>query len=780
MRYAPAIVVLSAILVAAPVRAQPVPSLEPTSTHIFPAGGKRGTAIKVRVGGECLPPGMSFKVFGTGISGPSILGPEVKARYEPSLRRLPRDADAAGSAMSYPREFDATLTIDERAEPGARFWRVSGAWGGTRLRPFLIGDLPEFIETEPNSLPELAERVRLPVVVNGQIAGERDQDYFIFSVNEGAVVVCDVMAARIGSPLEPVVAITDPQGRRLEAQETRVSTDPVLSFRAPKTGDYRLHIANLSFYGGPAYVYRITLTTGPYAAFAFPPGGRIGTTGEVEVFTPTGTGSFQSVKEKIYMPRETGPFRRRDGLFLVAGDLPEVVESSDNRVFASAMELMLPVTVNGRFLRASEEDWFRFAAEKGKMFTIACRPGSSASAAVPTLSIHDQNGTELARASSAETPDQGLQFDWQAPADGIYRLRLRDLRHGAGGGPEYIYRLSVRLAVPSFSLRLETDYINVVQGGKKELELIVERTGGFTGPIDLTMYGLPGSVKIEPPRIEGSQTRVKINLVASAEARPTDGLVRLVGKAAGASTVIERRAAVPSFGWQGDMLHVTIQHKPVFRLSCSEAYQYAPCGTIHPYKMKIERFDGFDGPIVLQICDRQVQDLDGVEILETVIPPGAKEVTNRIYFPETMHASVQAHSRPYVQAYATFTDKWGQKQVLLAVSNHRCMVRTLPPVVKLRALTKELSFRPGDILECRLALERASFGGPAEVALMDIPGCSADIVRIEADQDEAVVRVHVGKDVRAVNNLTLRFRATGRLPSGATAVTEATVPVRVK
>src|SRR5262249_31299979 len=152
--------------------------------------------------------------------------------------------EVPGSEMTYPREFDATLTLDTNAEPGKRYWRVSGAWGGTRLRPFLIGDLPEFVETEPNSRPELAERVTLPVVINGQIAGERDQDYFVFSASEGDVVVCDVMAARIGSPLEPVVAITDVQGRKLDVQEMRVGTDPVLAFRAPKTGDYRLHVAN--------------------------------------------------------------------------------------------------------------------------------------------------------------------------------------------------------------------------------------------------------------------------------------------------------------------------------------------------------------------------------------------------------------------------------------------------------------------------------------------------------------------------------------------------------
>jgi hypothetical protein len=752
--------------------------LEPTSTHIFPAGGKRGTVVKVRVGGECLPPGMNFKLYGAGLSGPAVLGPEIRARYEPSVRRLPRDAEIPGSDMTYPREFDATLTIDDKAKPGARYWRVSGAWGGTRLRPFLVGDLPEFIETEPNSRPELAERVSLPVVINGQIAGERDEDYYVFSVKEGAVVICDVLAARIGSPLEPVVVITDTQGRRIETQELRIGTDPVLSFRAPKTGDYRLHVANLSFYGGPAYVYRITLTTRPCAAFAFPAGGQTGTTGEIEVFTPTGIGSFLAVKERVQFPRAAGSLHLRDGLFLAAGELPEVVESGANHAFASAMELTLPVTVNGRFLNRNEENWLRFAAEKDKFYAIACRPATNAAPAVPAISIHDQSGAELAAASSAETPDEGFRLDWKSPATGVYRLRLRDAQQGSG--PEYIYRLSIRRAAPSFSLRAETDYVNVVQGGHKELELLVGRMGGFSGPIDLAMHGLPAGAKLEPSRIDGNQTRVKVKLVASAEARPADGVVRLMGKSAGANATIESRATFASLRRDNDVLHVTVQHKPIFKLSCKEAYQYAPAGTIHPYKMKIERLDGFDGPIVLQLCDRQVQDLDGVEILETVVPPGATEAFNRIYFPETMHAGVQAHSRPYAQAYAVFTDKWGQKQTLLAVSTHRCMVRTLPAVVKLRAVTDMVSARRGETVECRLALERASFDGAAEVTLMNAPGCSAKAVRIESGQNEAVVRVQVSDDVPAVNELSLRFRATGQLRSGATAVSDATVKLAVK
>ncbi len=792
------LVALVAAVQALPAYGQAVPSREPTSTHIFPAGGRRGTVVKVRVGGECLPPGMNFHVFGDGVTGPSILGPASKARYEPSLRRLPRDADGVGANMAYPREFDATLTLAANAEPGPRFWRVTGGWGGTQLRPFLVGDLPEFIETEPNSQPERAERITLPVVVNGQIAGERDQDYFVFAAQAGDVVVCDVLAARIGSPLDPVVAVLDSRGRRLETDETRVGNDPVIACRIPATGDYRLHVANLGFQGGPAYVYRITVSTAPYAPFAFPPGGHAGATHDLEVFTLTGGGALHAAKEKIAFPANPGPFTVRGHLPLIAGARPEVVAVGANRSSATAMELTphAPplskggpegVTVNARFLTAQEEGWYRFQAKQGATYTIACQPGSRDSAAVPILTLFDAKGTPLAKASAVETADHAAELTWKAPADGAYRLCVRDLQHGARGGPEFIYRLTVRPAQPDFALRLGADYVNVVQGGRTEIDLFVQRTGGFTGPIDLTAAGLPDGVKIEPTRIADGQTKVKLAVVAKDDVRPTSVALNLLGRAAvtppsppfeGGDTGGVRRVVVSSFEWAGLALHLTVQHKPVFRLTCNEAYQYAHRGTIYPYLMQVERMHGFTGPITLQLCDRQVQDLDGIEIVETVIPPGAKEAKNLIYLPETMHSSVQHHCRPYAQGYATFTDKWGQAQTLLAVCDKRCIIRTLPPIVKLRAATPALSARPGDHITCKLILDRTSnFTGPAELELIESQGFTASKVTLAANQLDATLNVHIGSHLRAHREHTLRFRATGSLPSGATVITEASVVI---
>src|SRR3954469_15227499 len=118
MRIAPSILFLA--LLAPPAWGQAVPSREPTSTHIFPAGGKRGTVVKARVGGECWPPGMNLSILGESVSAPVVVGPEVKARFEPSVRRVPRDADDITARVTYPREFETSLTIAADADPGVR------------------------------------------------------------------------------------------------------------------------------------------------------------------------------------------------------------------------------------------------------------------------------------------------------------------------------------------------------------------------------------------------------------------------------------------------------------------------------------------------------------------------------------------------------------------------------------------------------------------------------------------------------------------------------------
>ena len=120
--------------------------------------------------------------------------------------------------------------------------------------------------------------------------------------------------------------------------------------------------------------------------------------------------------------------------------------------------------------------------------------------------------------------------------------------HGVRGGPEFSYRLSIGPAVPGFELSLAADFINVPQGNRTELDLTVKRRGGFPGPIDLAIAGLPEGVTFEPARIGENQTSLKLALKAIDDTRPTDAALRITGTAMIDGKPMEHIASVPHLG----------------------------------------------------------------------------------------------------------------------------------------------------------------------------------------------------------------------------------------
>ncbi len=775
------------------VSAQQV-ATDPTSSHIFPAGGRRGSVVNVRVGGECLPPQTRFLLEEPGLKASEVLGPRSQFRGELSPRRKPGEQH-----INYPKEWDNQVDIAADAPLGPRLWWLSCARGGTGGRPFIVGDLPEYIETESNSTAEQAEPLTLPVTLNGQISGERDLDYFSVSASQGEVIVANVVAARIGSPLETVLDFRDDAGRRLRPQEVRIGNDSVLALKVATAGRIVFSVANLSVAGGPNFVYRITLTKEPFARLAFPGGGQTGQSQVLELLTLTGEAPFRSLQQSITLPAVPGDFwwnppGQSGALPLGVGTIPELIEQEPNETAGEANKVALPITLNGRLATSTDEDWFTFAAKAGQTVSVQCQSAGAGLPTLPLLGIHDATGKELARASAVDTPDRLPAIEaWAVPADGDYQLRIRDVQQGVAGGPEFLYRVHLQVARPDFELTLKTDWANHMPGGRTEIDVQVRRRGGFAGLVKVSVEGLPTGVRAEPLEIAAGAPSGKLVLLSEAAmAPPGDALLKIRGTGDINSVTVTHVAIAPHLGQDvegvsagpsnTEYFHLTVQHKPLFRLFCSEAYQYAHRGTIHHYQMEVERLDGYSGPIMLQIADRQIKDLDGAEILETTIPAGENQLRLPIHLPETMHINVQAHSNIYAQGIATFQDKWGQKQSTCIVSEMRCMVRTLPTVARLQALDRELTFGADDAAPCRLRLERTSlFSGPLTIALSQDEssrGFSADPVIIAPGTTEALIVVRRKSGEKLAPTATLRFRGTGDLGEGTIVVTEAVVPLR--
>jgi hypothetical protein len=780
---------LIVLLLVASASAQQVP-IDPASTHIFPAGGRRGSTVSVRVGGQCLPPGCRVQWLGAGIKSPDTLGLAAEGHYEPSPRRDPRE-----TPMAHAKEWSSPVEIAADAPLGQKLWRLSSARGGTSARAFVVGDLTEFVETESNSSPERAERVTLPVTINGQIAGERDTDYFLFAAERGETITAELAAARLGSALETVIEIRDAAGHTLPAQSLRAGSDPVLVFTAPASGDYRLFVANLSFRGGAEFVYRVTLSKLPYVAFAFPPVVRAGQRCDVETWRARDSGQLGQLREQLTAPTIAGPAwvtppaPAANPLALDVSELSTTVEREPNDAREQASELSIDAVVCGQLGTSSDEDWYRFKAAKDQLLSIDCQPAPKTSPALPVVSVVDASGAALVTAKSAEAVDRVIRLDWRAPTDGTFYVRVVDTRHGAAGGPSFIYTLSLREGRPDFALTAKSDIVNVEQGGRAELELNVVRRGGFDGAIALKLEGVPEKVTIEPAEIPPGATTLKIAVIAAPDARAAPATVRLVGSATIQGAPRQHTLAATHQGHDADgvglgpstidNLQLTVAHKPVFKLYCSEAYQYAHRGTVYPYLMQIERLDDFAGPIHLEVCDRQIKDLDGIEVRRMTVEPGQTSFMLPLYLPETMHINIQAHSNVYAQGYVNFTDKFGQPQSHLVVSTMRCMVRTLPPVAKLQAIERSITARPGTTVACPLEVIRTSnFSGPLKIELVspnEGEGFFANSLVLPANASKTTIPVRIAVEARPRQNTTLTFRATGNMAGGVQVISEATV-----
>jgi hypothetical protein len=135
--------------------------------------------------------------------------------------------------------------------------------------PFAVDSLPEAMEKEPNDRPEKAQKLRTPVIVNGRIAGSGEQDVYRFDGKAGEEVVAEIVARRLGSPLDSVLRLTDAKGKELAVNddaEDKASgllthhADSHLQVKLPAKGTYYLYVADSQQKGGAAYGYRLRVS----------------------------------------------------------------------------------------------------------------------------------------------------------------------------------------------------------------------------------------------------------------------------------------------------------------------------------------------------------------------------------------------------------------------------------------------------------------------------------------------------------------------------------------
>ncbi|MBA4062457.1 MAG: hypothetical protein C0501_01885 [Isosphaera sp.] len=708
----------------------PVFANPPTASYVFPAGGQRGTTVPVRVGGLFLHGKCQFDVTGPGVRSSPELVHGKRVWFEGPVLPLPESQQQE----DYPADMLGTVAVDRDAKPGAVRGRVFTAQGGAGGLVFVVGELPEVVENEVDG-EAIPERIKLPVTANGRVFPREDVDLWEFDAEAGKPVTAFAHAAALNSPLVPRLDILDAAGN-VVAEPTPhpcVGTDASVRFTPKAAGKYRVRVTDARALGGPAYVYRLTVTTADVPAFHF-------------------------------------PIRARpDGL----------ADVTDPQAVVAA-----PAALNGRVAKPGDADEWKVELKKGTRYALDLQARRYESPLCGVVTVTDVAGKEVARAEATETADPA-PLPLAPPADGTYTVRVSE-KFRRRGGPNFVYRLRVSdgtADAPGFRLTVASEVVTVARGGTVKLKVTAERFGGYAGAIVVGVEDLPKGVTAPAVVIAANQAAADLTLTAAADAAIAHHPLRVTGTGLnGFREVLRAAAVVPGARLVPDAtdLRLAVALPTPFKIVDRYVMTSAPRGEVYRRKYTVDR-GGFDGPIEVALAEKQARHLQGVTGPVLTLKPGETEFEYPAFLPPWMELGRTC--RVCVMATATVKDPVDGREHVVSFGsveqNQQMIVVVGPGRLDLAVGKTSVLAAPGGEVRLAVTVTRAK-GLTGEATVEAVPpehwrGMTAAPVVIPAGADAGELVLRFAKDCGPFN-APLVVRATVQAP-GTLVTAEAKVEV---
>ncbi len=405
----------------------------PYITHIFPLGGQRGSTAQIELHGLNLP--------------------------------------AQKVSVTIPADSPPLLHVGQSGWDGLATRPAAGLTSNTL--PFAVGDLREVLEVEPNDSLEQAQKVELPVLINGRIDKPGDVDFFAFNVDKPQELVMEVHARRLESPLDSVLTLFDAKGRELAENDDTVDlenplvthhADSRLRYNFTAAGPYVLRIKDVQGNGGDAYAYRLSIAP-PRPDFSL----RV---------TPDNSrveqGDTTMLKVNVL---------RKDGftgeIQLAVQDLPQGFVASSAVIPPNQDQVSLTIT----------------APDNAGL-------GVLAPMIVGTAKIGDQ--PVVRKAQAAESVMQAFSWTHIVPTKESSLAVVK-----SGSQP---FRLVVELP--------QAKPLEIPQGGELQVPVKLLRKEGVKGAVTLTVVGLSQGITAKAPFIPADKDEVTVTIAAAAKAPP--------------------------------------------------------------------------------------------------------------------------------------------------------------------------------------------------------------------------------------------------------------------
>jgi hypothetical protein len=768
--------------------------LAPEVGYVFPAGGRAGTTVEVKLGGYDWTPDMQFLVLDQRVKLESVGPPGELLIPPPPYWFGPRSKVVA---LPIPREMPARFVLPKDVPPGPVRWQAANANGGTATGVFIVGHGAETIEDERGRGPQ--QLAVLPVTVSGRLLKNEEVDRYRFTVAKTGPVTCDLMARRLGANFFGALTVHDRDGRRVAESIDTEGLDPALTFIAQAGGEYVVSVRDIDHAGDRSYVYRLTVTPGPRVVATLPAAGRRGESRSVEfvgVGVATGAAQLESVHRQVTFPSASGssfeyrletPWGGAAPHTLLVSDLPETVATPIGA--AKSIALVTPGAVTGVFDRAETEHRYQLNCRKGERWALSLEARRLGSSLDPTLSVLSPNGQVLTHSDDLPgTTDAGLEFT--AASDGDYTVLVCETS-GLETSRTAIYRLVVRRAVNDFALLATTQRVSVPIGSKATLVVKASRHG-VSGPITLQVQGLPPGVRTSGSLvIPADKAELAITLEAPADAPTTAALVQVTGSATVDGQVMVRpvRAVTP-----GNLaprspedneittLLVTTVLAPRFKGDAvdKDTGRKVPRGSTFPGEVTLERLAGFQGEIVLKMAARQSYQVQGITGHDVVVPPGVTRTVFPCFMPEWLETS--RTSRMGMIGVAKVPDPRGTVRYAVVGIEGMITMTMEGALLKITHHGRELTAGAGQPLLVRVKVARSArlpepvrleLRPPEELAQL----LKADVLVVPPGKTEAEFRIDV--DPRVTGEYTLIIRGTALQSGQFPVVSETTVPITV-
>ena len=582
----------------------------PKLTSIFPAGGKVGTTVEVGFTGVDLEQPETLWFSHPGIKGTPIVPPtpapdpkkddgkKTDAKADPKAdakKDMKKDVKKDAPAIA-----KIKVEIDKSVPPGLYDVRLVNSKGISNPRVFVVGDLNEVLEKEPNNDIEQAQKIEIGSTINGVVSAPTDVDYFQFAAKKGQRILLHVAGASIDSRITPEITVFDLKNKQRAYARAMPNEDVLLDFVAPADGDYLLRLNQFTYtVGTPEFFYRLNVWPGPWIDAVFPPVVEPGKSTAVAVYgrglpggqaDPTAIHEGKVLEKLMVTINAPGDANKLDVLgnipphqgmltgfeyrlggsnskFIGFAQAPVVIENDDNDTPEKAQVVKLPCEIAGRVDKTRDRDWYAFDAKKGEVFMIDAasqRLGAPCDLYYKLINVAKKQELTLQDDTAETMHPRGYYtanrdpqpFRFVVPEDGKYHLQVGSHSADIVFGPTCVYRIRIAPEKPDFQLIVlpaedyRADSCTLGRGGVNYFNVLVQRQDGFKGDIALTVEGLPEGVTCPPQSVNGASKQA-ILAIAAADNAPEkfEGVIKVLGTSAIGGQKIVREARPASVTW---------------------------------------------------------------------------------------------------------------------------------------------------------------------------------------------------------------------------------------